>query len=123
VFGLLGWKKQPFYQGIDLVHKRKRTESFLEETYSPEAVYDRFGLIQYPWHLILTPAIQKFELYDLVSDPDEKQDVFIRFKTSKTIEHLVNKLHHRASDILQDKKEVAIDEKSLEMLKSLGYIK
>jgi membrane-anchored protein YejM (alkaline phosphatase superfamily) len=123
VLGLMGWKKQPFYQGIDLVHKRRRSESILEETYSPEAIYDRFGLIQHPWHLVLTPAIQKFELYDLVSDPDEKQDVFARYNGSKTIKNLIKILHKRTSDILQGKKEVAIDKKSLEMLKSLGYIK
>jgi arylsulfatase A-like enzyme len=123
VLGLMGWKKQPFHQGVDLVHQKERTESLLEETYSPEAIYDRFGLIHNPWHLVLTPVLQKFELYDLSSDPNEKKDVFALYRDSGTIKNLVKTLHRRASDILQDKKEVAIDEKSLEMLKSLGYIK
>lgn len=121
--GLMGWKKQPFYQGIDLLTKKRRTEPFLEETYAPEAAYDRFGLNHYPWHLVFTPAVQKLELYDLASDPGEEKDVYTLYNTSKPIRNLVKILRQRASDIMQDKKEVKIDEKSLEMLRSLGYIK
>jgi membrane-anchored protein YejM (alkaline phosphatase superfamily) len=121
--GLMGWKKQSFYQGIDLLHKRRKNASLLEETYSPEAVYDRFGLFEYPWHLILTPATQKFELYDLASDPTEKKDVYSSYNMTSKTKSLVEILRTRASEILNAKNEVKIDAKSLEMLKSLGYIK
>jgi arylsulfatase A-like enzyme len=123
MLGLMGWKKRSFYKGLDLLGKKRETESLFEETYTPEAVYDRFGLIQDPWHLVLTPALQKFELYDLSSDPQEKKDVFSLHGTSEKLKSLVETLRRKASDILQNKRETALDEKSLEMLKSLGYIK
>ena len=46
-----------------------------QETYKPEAVRDRFGILAFPWHLIFTPELRKLEAYDLGTDPDEMRDL------------------------------------------------
>jgi len=123
ILGRMGWKKGSFYQGRDLFKTKKIPEMILEETYAPEAIHDRFGMLKYPWHMVYTPEIQKYELYNLDSDPDEKDDIFETYKNSDETSQLQKKLRLKTSSILKLKKEVKIDRKNLEMLKSLGYIK
>jgi hypothetical protein len=119
----MGWAKKAYHRGRDLFKAKKPPTSLLEETYTPEAIHDRFGLLQYPWHMIYTPETQKVELYDLTSDPAERNDVFEIHKNTEDLAKLQRRLRQKASDILGSKQEVKFDKKSLEMLKSLGYIK
>jgi arylsulfatase A-like enzyme len=124
ILGRMGWKKSPpYYKGRDLLKMKKVPKLILEETYTPEAIHDRFGMLEYPWHMIYTPATQKYELFHLVADPGEKDDVYERHKNAEEIKKIQEILREKASDILKLKQEVKIDKKSLEMLKSLGYIK
>jgi len=123
ILGRMGWTKKPYHQGRDLFKTKKSLSSILEETYTPEAIYDRFGMLQYPWHMVYTPETQKYELYNLISDPGERNDVFDTHKNTVDLKKLQERLRQRASKILELKQEVKKDEDSLEMLKSLGYIK
>lgn len=123
ILGRMGWKKPSFYQGADLFKKEKATSTILEETYTPEAIHDRFGLLRYPVHMIYTPGTKKFELYDLSSDPGEKRDIFPELSVSEETIKLQKELRQKAAEILERKKEVELNKDSLEMLKSLGYIK
>ena len=123
ILGRMGWTKKPYQRGRDLLKTKKKLPSILEETYAPEAIHNRFGMLQYPWHMVFTPETQKYELYNLRSDPGEKNDVFDTHKKTEDLINLQESLRKKASDILEQKKEVKIDKKSLEMLKSLGYIK
>jgi arylsulfatase A-like enzyme len=122
ILGRMGWKKRPFYQGRDLA-KKISPDSIFEETYTPEAIYNRFGMLQYPWHMVYTPETQKYELYNLVSDPGERNDIFETHKNSDDIIKLQKMLRLKASNILKLLKEVKLDKRSQEMLESLGYIK
>lgn len=123
ILGRMGWKKRSYYQGRDLFKTRKAPKIILEETYTPEAIHDRFGILQYPMHMVYTPETQNYELYNLDSDPNETQDIFLTHADSGEIKILQEMLSQKAAEILEQKKEVKIDKKSLEMLKSLGYIK
>ena len=123
LLGLMKWKKEPFYLGNDLLEKRKNTPFIFEETYAPEAIHDRFGILFYPWHIIHTPGLQRFELYNLEADPSEREDVFEVKKSVNETLILKEKVQSFASDILRSKKKVELDPRSLEMLKSLGYIR
>ena len=123
LLGLMGWKKPSFYQGRDLLEAEKSTGIILEETYAPEAVHDRFGLLKYPMHMIYTPDTKKYELYDLEKDPGEKKDIFSVLSDSEEIKKLQKRIKEKTTEILERKKEVIIDRETLEMLKSLGYIK
>jgi arylsulfatase A-like enzyme len=122
ILGRMGWKKRPFYQGRDLA-KKISPDSIFEETYTPEAIYNRFGMLRYPWHMVYTPETQKYELYNLVSDPGERNDIFETHKNSDDIIKLQKMLRLKASNILKLLKEVKLDKRSQEMLESLGYIK
>jgi arylsulfatase A-like enzyme len=123
ILGRMGWAKRAYHRGRDLFKENKPPTSLLEETYTPEAIHDRFGILQPPWHMIYTPKTQKVELYDLTSDPAERNDVFEIHKNTEDLVELQQRLRQKASDILGSKKEVKLDKESLEMLKSLGYIK
>lgn len=121
---MMGWEKIPFHKGRNLL-KLKKDESYflLQETYTPEAIHDCFGGQQYPWHLIFTPAQNKFELYNMESDPSEKHDVFDDNKNDQVVVGLIRSVQKRALDILENKHDVPINKKYLEMLRALGYIK
>jgi arylsulfatase A-like enzyme len=123
IFGRMGWKKRPYYKGRDLLKEKKAPLTIFEETYTPEAIHDRFGILEYPWHMIYTPETQKYELFHIDQDPGEKHEVYESYKDVEEIKKIQARLRRRASDILERKKEVKIDKESLEMLKSLGYIK
>jgi arylsulfatase A-like enzyme len=123
ILGRMRWKKKPYHKGRDLFKRKKTRLSILEETYTPEAIYDRFGMLQYPWHMIYTPETQLYELYQLAMDPGEKENMYEQQKHAAEIKKIQEMLIQKASEILKLKIEVKIDEKSLEMLKSLGYIK
>jgi arylsulfatase A-like enzyme len=123
ILGRMGWTKKPYHRGRDLFKTKKTLSSILGETYTPEAIYDRFGMLQYPWHMVYTPETQKVELYNLISDPDEKNDVFDIHKNIEDFKNLQERLKQKAFDILESKQEVKIDKDNLDMLKSLGYIK
>lgn len=123
ILGRMGWKKRSYYQGRDLFGTKKAPEMILEETYTPEAIHDRFGILQYPMHMIYTPETQKYELYRLDSDPGETQDIFLANADSRELKILQETLRQKAIEILEQKKDVKIDKKTLEMLKSLGYIR
>ncbi len=93
------------------------------ETYSPEAAANRFGLLSYPWLLIFTPGEMLYELFDLKNDPRQQNNIYPSFQDNVLIRELTQKLNTRARNILSTKTEVEFDQKSREILRSLGYIK
>jgi len=99
------------------------SDTIFFETYTPEAIADRFALLEYPWLLIFTPEKIVYELYDLQNDPLQQENIYSSHKVHPIPKELIQKINNRARDILSTKKEVQLDQKSREMLKSLGYIK
>ncbi len=124
VLSRMGWKKPSFYQGEDILKPDARRDSLIfQETYSPEAASDRFAGIQYPWHLIFNPEKADFLLYRLDHLDDPPADVYSRRQNDAPVVDLTRKVVEKSLQILKHKKEVVRDEGSLEMLKSLGYVK
>lgn len=123
VLGMMGWKKLPFHGGIDLQKKTgDRRPLIFGETYRPESTRDRFSGLAYPWHLIFTPSREQYELYNIREDPAEKFDIFQSRKSLPEIARLTQKVITASLKILSQKKDIKLDPKSLEMLRSLGYI-
>lgn len=120
----MGLKKFGHFQGRNL-QRLKEDKSFciFEETYKPEAVRDRFALLQIPWHLIFVPEERKYELYNLNKDPEEKHDIYDRSVLPQEVVKLKQKLDFFAQEVLKGKEEIRIDKKTEEMLRALGYIK
>ncbi len=124
VMDIVKFRNTPDYLGRNLNKlKRESQDVIFQETYKPEAMKDKFALLQYPWHLIFTPGDQNYELYDLENDFDEKINVYSEEEQSAKMSNLENKLNEFSRNILQNKEEVKIGKDVEEMLKALGYIK
>ncbi len=124
VMDTMKFKNIPDYMGRNLNKLRKKSRySIFEETYKPEAVKEKFAIIDYPWHLIFTPEDQLYELYDLQNDFGEKIDIYTEQAQQKIITELKKKLDEFSRNILRSKEEVKIGKDVEEMLKALGYIK
>lgn len=123
VLGMMGWNKLPFHKGRNLLKTKATGETFFfGETFRPESTRDRFSGLAYPWHLIFTPSRERYELYNLRDDPAETTDIFKRMKSQPEIVEIQRRITTMSLQILSQKKDVALDPKSLEMLRSLGYI-
>lgn len=124
ITGVMGFNNLPPYQGRDLL-RLKADEDFavFEETYKPEAVWDRFGIRRGPWHLILTPEEKRYELYDLRSDPAEMANVYEDNKAQAEVEALRTRIDAFARAALSSKELFKIDLDDEAMLKALGYIR
>lgn len=123
VLGLMGWKRPSFHRGFDLQEITDRHQPFIfRETYRPESTRDRFSGMIYPWHLIFTPSRERYELYNLNDDPTEQNNIFEKRKDHPEIAELKQRVTRLSLKILSQKKDVRLDPKSLEMLRSLGYI-
>jgi len=124
ILAAMGWNKPSFYSGHDLnkIHGGADRIVF-GETYRPESTKDRFSALKLPWHILFTPERDRYELYNLWDDPSERRDLYSQKKEDPFIRELQKALRSRAAEILSHKKDIERDPKSLEMLKSLGYIK
>lgn len=121
---MVGIKPFPHFQGRNLLRlKERENRAIFEETYRPEAFKDLFGLLSPPWHLIFTAQNNKYELYDLRTDPREKVNLFDGENWPSELAPLRQKLDQFARDILSHKQDVQIDDKTKEMLRALGYIR
>ena len=124
IMNTMKFKNIPDYKGRNLNKLRKKSRyTLFEETYTPEAVREKFALLQYPWHLIFTPEDQDYELYDLENDFEEKTNIYSEVVSSGKISDIKKKLDEFSRNILRSKEEVKIGKDVEEMLKALGYIK
>lgn len=124
VVDTMKFKYIPDYLGRNLNKLKKRSRySIFEATYKPEAVKEKFAIVEYPWHLIFIPEDQQYKLYDLKNDFGEKTDIYTEQAQHSKISELKKKLDKFSRNILRSKEEVKIDDDVVEMLKSLGYIK
>jgi len=124
VLEVMGFKKQPFHEGENfLVPEKKQARFLFQETYRPEASREKFAVLRFPWHLILTPETRTYELFDLRTDPEEQENLFREDELPPEVRELKTALDAEAIQILKNKIEVQTDKGSEEMLKALGYIK
>ncbi|MBU1474870.1 MAG: sulfatase-like hydrolase/transferase [Acidobacteria bacterium] len=114
------------YQGISLVPviEGKKTEDLdtYIETYYPRENYgwaELTGLISGDWKYIHAP---KRELYDLKSDPSEKNNLFLSDKKTASVlrERLDNLV--RSSSLSAGTGKRTLNEEELTRLRSLGYV-
>ncbi|MFQ6082456.1 MAG: sulfatase [Candidatus Aminicenantia bacterium] len=124
ILDLMGWKKSSQMQGQSLLKIKKKYQSEIyAQTYTPESYYDRFSIMKFPWHLISTPKKKEYELFNLSIDPSETENIYHQNKFKKEIIQLKEKLDAFIKQALLNKVEKKKDNQTLEMLKSLGYIK
>jgi len=125
IMKIMGFKDLKHFQGKNLLEIRNGSNRrIFHEAHKPLAIKNRFALLQYPWHLISTPEDQKYELFNLEDDPYEKSDIYNTHRKSTLVTLMKKELDSLIRKVLEEKKTTPeFDEKSKEMLKSLGYIK
>lgn len=124
ILSLMRWEKMPQQMGRSLWPlKKQETRPLYFETYRPESVRDRFAIWQRPWHLIITPEDRRLEVFNFEQDPLEKNDLSSEVGTNGEVQQLKKWLEEFARTALKEKEEIAIDRKTEEMLRSLGYIR
>lgn len=124
IMDTMGFKKFPHFKGRNLNDLREKDDTFIfQETYKPQAIRNKFALLQHPLHLIYTPDSGKYELYDLENDPREKDNLYHERSQIDQIVSMKRILDEKVRQVIRDKIEVQIDKDTEEMLKTLGYIK
>jgi len=127
ILGILGWKQPDQMQGMNVLKSKKQSKNSSDifgETYEPQSFFTSFSLIRYPRHLIITPKENTVELYDLSKDPLERKNLYPSNELNREMVDMVNKLNdYMRTSLAQKLPEKEKDKETLEMLKSLGYIK
>ena len=125
IMKVMNFKNYPDFEGRNLLQVDKMEERHLifEETYQPEAIKNKFAVLQYPWHLIVTPEDRQYEFFNLVKDPEEKENIYGKAGMESELMKLKKRLDAFARDVLKGKEDIKIDDKTREMLRALGYIK
>jgi membrane-anchored protein YejM (alkaline phosphatase superfamily) len=112
--------------GQNLLKGKKTTKTPIElffEAYEPEAVQNRFAILSFPHHLIFSLKTDVYELYDISRDPMEKKNLLPELGNDPKINKLKQKLNNYARTALYNRPVHKKDEKTLEILNALGYIK
>ncbi|MDH4198401.1 MAG: sulfatase-like hydrolase/transferase, partial [Candidatus Aminicenantes bacterium] len=122
---IMGFKPFASFAGRDLFALAPGTEiPVFMETFRPEAFKNRFALLRGPWQMILSPEDGHHDLYDLSVDPDARVNLWeIPDPPVDRVKDIERDLNDFARTVLKNKVEIAVDSKTEEMLKSLGYIK
>lgn len=123
VAGFMGLKSPASFRGRDLLRLSPGTETAVfQETYRPEAVQDRFGILDGSRHLVFRPDNGRYEYFDHERDPDERSAATLEDGLPAEGLALKERLDIFVRGVLRNKKDVAVDGKAEEMLKSLGYV-
>jgi membrane-anchored protein YejM (alkaline phosphatase superfamily) len=123
VAGIMGIESPASFRGRNLLELAAGTETAVfQETYRPEAAQDRFGILERLKHLVFSPKTGRTEYFDQEKDPDEKSAVTLEDGLPAQGLALKARLDAFVRDILKNKKDVRVDGKAKEMLKSLGYV-
>jgi membrane-anchored protein YejM (alkaline phosphatase superfamily) len=123
VAGFMGIKAPASFRGRDLLKLAFGTETAVfQETYRPEAIQDRFGLLERSKHFVFCPETGRYEYFDHEKDPDERRAITLEDGLPAEALALKERLDAFVRDVLRNKKDIAADGKAEEMLKSLGYV-
>ena len=125
ILDIAGVKKPGFMLGHSLLESLPRTKLLLE-TYAPEAYFDAFSIIDYPYQVIFYPGRrdEKLEFFDLGKDETNPiKNNNYGGKTGKTRTELINSILRISRIITATKGKVGdVSERHREILKSLGYL-
>jgi arylsulfatase A-like enzyme len=122
ILDIAGLEKPGFMLGHSLLKSLPRTKLLLE-TYAPEAYFDAFSIIDYPYQVIFYPGRldEKLEFFDLESPGSG--EIKNKNQQEKTRVELVNSVLKISRIITATKGKIGgVLERHQEILKSLGYL-
>jgi arylsulfatase A-like enzyme len=113
----------PHLSGVDLFSKEYAPRPVFLETHTPQARQTKYGLCDGEWKVIWTPESDLWELYDLVADTGENQNVIASHPSaSKWKARLENAVKVFGRRWTYGENAATPSEQDLEMLRSLGYV-
>jgi arylsulfatase A-like enzyme len=95
------------------------------ETYSPEAYFDSFAVVRFPWQLVFQPGRRdgQMEFYDLAADPLGSVDLQARPDPSAQRPEMTAALLRLSRAITSARRRLGGSEKkTMDTLKTLGYL-
>lgn len=125
ILSLMGIDQPSHMMGRNLMTGEKSEDAVTDlfsETYQPEADFNRFAILSFPYHLIFTLQSNAYELFDLSRDPMESIDLYPQKEEDPGIIKLRQKLNDYTRTALSNRSVQKKDAKTVEMLKALGYI-
>ncbi len=124
ILGIMKFNKPLIYQGRNLIkRKSEKNNKIFMEAYRPLADKNKFGIYFYPWHLIFTPEEQNYELFNLINDPSEHNNIINISPSPPVLSILKQEINTFSRKALSEKQALKIDITNEEMLRALGYIK
>lgn len=124
ILDLMGWPAPADYLGRSLLGMDGSSPRALHQaTFRPESDRDRFGLLAPPFHMILTPAEDRIELFDLDQDPQELTNIYSLRSGEPAVRELRRRLENGVRRILKSRPDYKPDSRTREMLRALGYIR
>ncbi len=125
VLQVAGIKKPDSMIGKSLLSKDLTHKSLLLETFSPEAYFDEFSLIEFPYQIIFHPGWEKnrLEIINLEKSEFGTDNIIDKHEVSNIKQKLINEILRISRIITATKgKPVKISKRDKEVLKSLGYL-
>ncbi len=116
--------KKPGYMVGDSLLKKNNNNMLFFETYRPQAYYNSFSIIEYPYQLIYFPEKTTADKYEFINLKTDKYGVNnILNKKIALKNRLIKKVRKMAKFCLKNKKDTnKKTKKEEEILRSLGYI-
>ncbi len=124
LLALVGAKKSRHMEGNDVQGTGVEPKLFLE-TYSPEAYFDAFSVIHFPWQVIFHPGRteRNLEFFNLDGDRFGTVDLQAGADPSGQRSEMVNSVLRISRIITANKrKQESLNQKTMDTLKSLGYL-
>lgn len=124
LLALAGAGKSRHMEGDDAQGNASEPKLFLE-TYSPEAYFDAFSVIHFPWQVIFHPGRTEhsLEFFNLDRDPFGTVDLQAGADPSGQRSEMVNSVLRVSRIITANKrKQESLNQKTMDTLKSLGYL-
>ena len=117
--------KQPKYMKGASLLKESPSPKLVLETYSPEAYFDAFSIIDYPHQIIFYPGREKdkVEFIDLEQDKYGIRNTFMTTEAKKEKTKLYNNVLKVSRIFISQKGKIGkVSETHKKMLESLGYL-
>jgi arylsulfatase A-like enzyme len=124
LLSLVGAKKAQHMQGSDALGAAAEPKLFLE-TYSPEAYFDAFSVVHFPWQVVFHPGRteRNLEFFNLEKDRFGTIDLQAGADPSGKRSEMVNSVLRISRIITANKrKQESLNQKTMDTLKSLGYL-
>ncbi len=125
ILELTGINKPKTMIGYSLFDKNAKHNRLLLETFFPEAYFDVFSLIEYPYQLIFSPGRKKdrLEFINLKKSNIGLDNIIKTNEAGKLRRDMINEILKISRIITATKfKPTKISERQKEILKSLGYL-